>query len=583
MHNILRTYKVLLGALCFSISMQCICLAQSDLGMSEDRYQKKLEKTKKLIRRNPLNAQAHNYLGILYEKKEKHDWAIHEFKEAIKINERYKEALLNLANVYAITKEFKKAEQLYLEIIEYYPDYIDSRKYLAILLKNRNRHEDALLQYEKIIEVDPENVESLNSSGVIHFEKKRYEEAKKSFYKAIEADPDYADSYYNMGVLHHYYDKNLLEAKKYYMKYLAVNPKGDQSVLVQNLLMSVETELSEIEEKNKSLAINQKIVEKKEQINQEFDQAWEQKNYQLVKQISAELLKENNQNTVVREKLAKALFELKEYELSRIEYEEIIKIDPLKTKLYFEIAKIFDYHLNDSEKAIQNYQNYLRLNSNSEFKNEAEKRIENLSPKPVQKPKVVEIEKKMEKSEVKKEVETKKNSVEPANFKKIEEINKPTQTKETYYTFYNQGLRYQSQNKNIEALNEFEKSINLKKENPKSYFSMGDIYLKIGKKNEALDAFKNVTRYDVDNEKAYYNQAVIAKDLGKTAEAINAFNKTIQINSKFADAYLGLGLLYQEQKNIPKASLYLKKYVELKPTSSYSTRINAWLKSVHSN
>ena len=83
----------------------------NNLNMTEEVYQEKLQNIKKMLKRDPKNAKAHNYLGILYEKKQMHDWAIHEFKEAIQLDSKYCDAIVNLANVYKLTNEKAKAEE----------------------------------------------------------------------------------------------------------------------------------------------------------------------------------------------------------------------------------------------------------------------------------------------------------------------------------------------------------------------------------------------------------------------------------------------------------------------------------------
>lgn len=71
----------------------------------------------------------------------------------------------------------------------------------GLLHKNGRLHEAKQL-YEEILNLDPDYVDALNNLGVIHIHNKNYSTARSNFEKAIVFKPDYVDPYYNLACLH---------------------------------------------------------------------------------------------------------------------------------------------------------------------------------------------------------------------------------------------------------------------------------------------------------------------------------------------------------------------------------------------
>jgi len=109
------------------------------------------EKKKKLF---ILMAITHNNRGISYVKLGKHEKAIDDFNNAIKIDPEYEEAYNNRGISYA----------------------------------ELGKHENAIEDFTKAIEIDPEFAEAYINRGISYFELKLYEKAIDDFTKAIEID-----------------------------------------------------------------------------------------------------------------------------------------------------------------------------------------------------------------------------------------------------------------------------------------------------------------------------------------------------------------------------------------------------------
>ncbi len=82
---------------------------------------------------DPLTAEEHNDLGVIYEREGKHDLAIREYKRAIAIDGSLATPLVNLGNVYMKEGEYTEAEKYYGRALDRDPKSIDAANNLASL------------------------------------------------------------------------------------------------------------------------------------------------------------------------------------------------------------------------------------------------------------------------------------------------------------------------------------------------------------------------------------------------------------------------------------------------------------------
>lgn len=82
---------------------------------------------------DPLTAEEHNDLGVIYEREGKHDLAIREYKRAISADGSLVTPLVNLGNVYMKEGEYTEAERCYRKALDRDPHCIDAANNLASL------------------------------------------------------------------------------------------------------------------------------------------------------------------------------------------------------------------------------------------------------------------------------------------------------------------------------------------------------------------------------------------------------------------------------------------------------------------
>lgn len=112
-----------------------------------------------LFMKDPLTAEEHNNLGVIYEREGKNDLAIREYKSAISNDNTLITPIVNLGNVYFKEGEYTKAEKYYKKALKKDKTNLEAANNLASLyLEIGAQYEEGLeymLQATKDLETIP--------------------------------------------------------------------------------------------------------------------------------------------------------------------------------------------------------------------------------------------------------------------------------------------------------------------------------------------------------------------------------------------------------------------------------------------
>ena len=99
-----------------------------------------------------------------------------------------------------------------------------------------------------------------------------------------------------------------------------------------------------------------------------------------------------------------------------------------------------------------------------------------------------------------------------------------------------------------EAVNTFEESLEIDKQNPHVYYTLGNIYMQeLKSPYKALDCFKEVVQLDPDFKNGYINLGNTYTFLGQYEKAIEIYQKEIKTRPNSGMVYLNLGHVYKLQ------------------------------------
>ncbi|HPW19014.1 MAG TPA: tetratricopeptide repeat protein [Candidatus Aminicenantes bacterium] len=190
----------------------------------ENQYRKAITEYEATLKFNPDMTQAYRFLGESYKQlykpgvtsdlnKELEAKALAALTKALEIEPNNKDIIYSLGDMYDKLRDFKKAEPLYLRIIELEPEdmsnyYVVAEFYKRYATEDKSIAKKAESMYLRRIETDPDNPQGYSymatylqeSSGGPEELLKYYERAAEFWQKRISLQPDSAEAWLALGV-----------------------------------------------------------------------------------------------------------------------------------------------------------------------------------------------------------------------------------------------------------------------------------------------------------------------------------------------------------------------------------------------
>ena len=84
--------------------------------------------------------------------------AIGVYQSVAQLDPQFPETFFNLAYIYALKKEYAKAEEMYSRVVELAPSYLDEALFnLAMVQENQGKRDESIKSLEKALQVNPDN------------------------------------------------------------------------------------------------------------------------------------------------------------------------------------------------------------------------------------------------------------------------------------------------------------------------------------------------------------------------------------------------------------------------------------------
>lgn len=184
---------------------QRILIALSDFfGVSVLMLRKKI--LEKFVGRelddSAFRSQNHYELGMKLSGQGRHDQALAEFRQAIKLHSEFPEAHLELGSTYLSLGRLDEAIQAYSEALRIRPDYVEAYNNLGLAYDRSGNFIRALALYTKAIRYRPNDVDLRRNLGLAYFNIGSYSEAIKAYQRAIEISPTDGQAHYYLGLVH---------------------------------------------------------------------------------------------------------------------------------------------------------------------------------------------------------------------------------------------------------------------------------------------------------------------------------------------------------------------------------------------
>jgi tetratricopeptide (TPR) repeat protein len=123
----------------------------------------------------------------------------------------------------------------------------------------------------------------------------------------------------------------------------------------------------------------------------------------------------------------------------------------------------------------------------------------------------------------------------------------------------NLGNALQAKGRLAEAIAEYRKAIQIKKDYADAYESLGAALQAKGRLDEAIIEYRKAIQINKDYALAHNNLGNALKAKGRLDEAITEYRKAIQSNKDYAEAYCNLGFALLHQGQLAEALAYLQR------------------------
>ncbi len=170
------------------------------------QYSKAIPALKALIAKNDENGVAHYHLGLCYFHMNNYEWAMPEFKKALRsprMGKEIDELVIRekLARIYLNYNQQEEAQKEFILMTQLDPKNYANYYEIGRILHKQGYLDAALGYYQKTIERNPKYGESYFYMGVIVFDKKKFTDALNLFENAIKYDSSLIKSHYYIGMI----------------------------------------------------------------------------------------------------------------------------------------------------------------------------------------------------------------------------------------------------------------------------------------------------------------------------------------------------------------------------------------------
>ncbi len=180
------------------------------------------------------NDTAHTYLANAYRDKGKFKLAREHYKDALAINPKSIEALINLG-VLTSDSNTKEAKRIFKQVITLYPQNTEGHNDLANILKQENKLGLAINHYKIALHFAPDYKNALFNLAATYDAAGSLDKAIKVYKQCLKLNSDFAEAHNGLGIV--FAQKGQLRAAiAQFNKALIIKP--DYQLAQQNLIQA---------------------------------------------------------------------------------------------------------------------------------------------------------------------------------------------------------------------------------------------------------------------------------------------------------------------------------------------------------
>jgi tetratricopeptide (TPR) repeat protein len=156
-----------------------------------------------------------------------------------------------------------------------------------------------------------------------------------------------------------------------------------------------------------------------------------------------------------------------------------------------------------------------------------------------------------------------------------------TEDSENPIFYYYRGVAFEKTGDLDSAMEDYQKSVELKPDFILPTANIGKIYAKKKDFEKAIEFYKKAVELGDQDATNYYNYGICLMNLGKKEQAKEVLEKLISLDENCSDAYYQLGIIYLGLGDSANAKEFLQKFIDLDPENQNASIAKEILKSLN--
>lgn len=194
-----------------------------------EKIEKQIEEIKKELEDNPGDTTLLNELGVGYHILGEYDQAVQTYQKVLKNEPSNYQVHYNLANTFFELEKIEKAVNHYLDALDHKPDFVPALNNLADIYELADEQKRARELFEYITKIRPSDPMGFFNLGNHHLRNNNTVEAGRCYKKTLELDSEFHEAYNNIGLILKHVGK-FEEAIGYYEKCLEIEPEYQPAI-----------------------------------------------------------------------------------------------------------------------------------------------------------------------------------------------------------------------------------------------------------------------------------------------------------------------------------------------------------------
>lgn len=169
-------------------------------------------------------------LAKSHHKERNYEKALEFYTKALSLDEYNFNALMGVATIAFMDKEFSRATEYYETILTYYPRCTAAHYNLGLCYLQNKQYEKSIKELQKTVSYEPSHYKAWCALGTCFETTQDYTQALEAYKKAVSLEPKFAIGYFKLGVLYKN-NNDLLNASINLEKAKELDPENNQCIM----------------------------------------------------------------------------------------------------------------------------------------------------------------------------------------------------------------------------------------------------------------------------------------------------------------------------------------------------------------